>query len=120
MIRRGEIYLAKLDKNASYNFSKLRPVVVFQNDFLNRALEDSGYRDVIVLPLSTRLFGSDYRLRLDPRDRLEQPCELVCNAPCTIALETLLTDDGPLTRLTEEELRKAEEKLLLIFGVLQP
>ena len=33
-MKRGEVYLADLNRKSEHNIAKVRPVVVFQNDFL--------------------------------------------------------------------------------------
>ena len=72
MIERGEIYLA--------NLAKTRPVLIFQNDLLNRTITDSFYKDVTIIPLSTKLLSGSYRYAIDPRDNLEKKSEIICNA----------------------------------------
>jgi len=87
---------------------------VFQNDFLNRAVEEYIYADVTVIPLSTKLLGGDLRLRIPARDALERESEIVCNAVCTIHAKALM--GSVLTTLSEEEITRIEEMLADLFG----
>ncbi len=116
MINRGDIYLADLNRTREHNVSKVRPVLIFQNDFLNRTLEDAIYSDVIIIPLSTKLLGGDYRLKISPRDALEQHSEIICNALCTINAGLLKTEDGPIAMLEQKEIRAIERILADLFG----
>ena len=116
MIKRGEIYLADLNRVTEHNISKVRPVLVFQNDFLNRTLEEAFYADVTIIPLSSKDLGGDYRLKISARDALEQPSEIVCNAVCTINVNLLKTDSGPIAVLNDKEIKFIERMLADLFG----
>jgi mRNA interferase MazF len=114
-ISKGEIYLANLGDKRRKDIGKIRPVLIFQNDMLNRMVHDAGYRDVIVIPLSSRIVQNDYSLFLKRRDRLEKDSVILCNTIKMINAERLLTDRGILTTLTMPE-TEAIEKIL--FGLL--
>ena len=114
-ISKGEIYLANLGDKRREDIGKIRPVVVFQNDMLNRMVHDAGYRDVIVIPLSSRIVQNDYTLFLKQRDRLEKDSVILCNAIKMIDTERLLTDRGILTTLRDDEIDMIEK---ILFGLL--
>ncbi len=117
MIRKGDLYLADLSGKVEHNIGKKRPVIVFQNDFLNRAVLEETYRDLIVIPLSTQIIPSSYRLPLPPRAKLEKESDAVCLALCSIDVNTLDLQTGLLGRLTLEEIHTVEGILRSIFGM---
>lgn len=116
MIEKGEIYLANLNKGLKNSLAKTRPVLIFQNDFLNRALEDNYYKDVTVIPLSTKLLGGNYRYVIDARENLERKSEVICNAVTTIDYGILDISHGCLVKLTIEEISDVEHILYDFFG----
>jgi len=116
-MNKGEIYLARLHQEQDYNISKTRPVLIFQNDLLNRAVDETIYRDVTVIPLSTHIISGSYRFHIRARDRLRYDCDIVCNALCTISIDTLLREESPLTSLKEEEIHAIETILLQLFDI---
>ena len=120
MIHKGEIYLARLDGVKTYNFSKTRPVIVFQNDWLNRAIDDSLYADLIIIPLSTKLLGGTFRYRLAPRESLRQESEAVCNALCTINIERIDLDTGVIAQLDDREIRDIGTILAEVLALFDP
>ena len=115
MISKGEIYLANLGKRTIEDLGKIRPVLVFQNDLLNRMVSEGYHRDVVVIPLSTQIRENDFTLRLEARDRLEKESVVLCHAVKMIDASRLLTERGVLTRLSEEEIREVERRLRLLF-----
>jgi len=62
MIEQGEIYLVHFAKKYNSEFGKIRPAVILQNNFFNRALEDTHYQSVLVVPLSTKDEQTDYKI----------------------------------------------------------
>ena len=114
-ISKGEIYLANLGDKRREDIGKIRPVVVFQNDMLNRMVHEAGYRDVIVIPLSSRIVQNDYSLLLKQRDRLEKDSVILCNIIKMIDAERLLIDRGVLTTLRDDEIDMIEK---MLFGLL--
>ena len=44
-IKKGEIYLANLGDKTTLDIGKIRPVLIFQNNFLNRMLNETKYQD---------------------------------------------------------------------------
>ena len=117
MIRKGDIYIANLGKNAAHNMAKQRPVIVFQNDRLNRAVDESYYQDVVVIPLSAKIVPGSYRVTLPPREKLLRPSDAICNALCTISFGSIDRNTGPIARLSAEEITQIETILLDLFGI---
>jgi len=117
MIRRGEIYLADLGNVRHTDIGKIRPVLIFQNDYLNRMVDDGLYGEVIIVPLSSTSAVSDFTIQLAPRDRLRKQSTILCHAVKMIATKRLLTDRGLLTRLSEHELKQVERRVLYAMGV---
>ncbi len=114
-IEKGEIYLANLGDRLVEDIGKIRPVLIFQNNFLNRMVEESAYKDVVVIPLSSHIRENDFTLKLDIRDRLEKKSVILCNAIKMISADRLLIDKGKLTTLNDNEIEKIEKILLLLF-----
>ncbi|BAF70868.1 type II toxin-antitoxin system PemK/MazF family toxin [Nitratiruptor sp. SB155-2] len=112
MYKRGEIYLADLNPRKGKEVGKLRPVLIFQTDFLN----EIEHPTIIVLPLSTKLVDDAYplRFRLNKRDHLEQDSDILCDQ--IRAIDTQRIIPKPLTLLTQKELFILEEQVALILG----
>jgi len=73
---RGEIWLVNLNPVKKNNeMGKIRPVLVFQNDELNR----NGYPTTIIIPLSTSLIddAKPIRVRIKRRESLEKDSDIV-------------------------------------------
>jgi len=117
MIRRGEVYLANLGNVRHTDIGKIRPVLIFQNDHLNRMVDEELYGDVIVVPFSTVLKESDFTIELSSRDRLEKTSTVLCHAVKMIAAKRLLLDRGVLTRLNDQELEEVEQRVVRAMGI---
>ena len=73
---RGEIWLANLNPSKKANeIGKIRPVLIFQNDELNK----SDYATTIIIPFTTSLIdeAEPLRYRIRKRDRLEKDSDLL-------------------------------------------
>ncbi len=115
MIRQGEIYLVDFAKKYNSEFGKVRPAVILQHDFLNRALTDVGYPSVLVVPLSTQEIETEYKLIIEARDRLKETSTIVANWICTLDAKRIQVDKGVLTELTSEELQTLKEKVCALM-----
>ena len=113
-IHKGEIYFADLDPHAK---GKIRPVLIFQNDKLNRAVTLGIYHSIIVLPLSSRLYGGAYRFRIEARDSLPKTSEVVCNAIGLVGSNRLMPERGILTKLSLHEEHEIHKILQEIMGM---
>ncbi len=111
--KKSEIYFADLSPDKS---SKIRPVLIYQNNKLNKAVKLNLYHNIIVIPITSRLLGGDYRVRIEKRDKLIKDSEIVCNAIGIVSADRILFKKGLVTSLKEEEEREVEKKLSLLFG----
>lgn len=111
-MRRGEVWVANLDPDRGAEIGKLRPVPVIQTDVLSSALTDT----VVVLPLTSQVRHGVRHLRvnLPARDRLRRACQVMVDQPR--APDRNRIGDGPLTRLTPEELAVVERSLKAVLG----
>jgi mRNA interferase MazF len=111
-MRRGEVWLGNLNPNRGQEIGKIRPVLILQADFLLAA----GEPTVIVLPLTTQVRKSKEPLHVTvaARDRLRQTCQVMPEQPRTLDRRRLL--DGPLTRLTRDEMSAVEKSFGMVTG----
>jgi mRNA interferase MazF len=116
-IKRGEIYLANLGNVKHTDIGKIRPVLIFQNDHLNRMVADELYDDVIIIPLSSKMKKSDFTLFLKKRDQLEKESTILCHAIKMISSKRLLCNKGILTKLNEKEMYEIEKRVSLVLGM---
>jgi mRNA-degrading endonuclease toxin of MazEF toxin-antitoxin module len=114
-IKKGEIYLANLASRKDFDIGKIRPVLVFQNNLLNMMIDRTEFKDVVVIPLSSKLRESQFTYRLNVRDNLEKDSTLLCNSLKMINADRLLLDRGVLTMLSEDEMLDVEKILYLLF-----
>jgi mRNA interferase MazF len=117
VIRQGEIYLADFGERYSSQFGKRRPALVVQNDFFNRAINDGYYRQVLVAPLSTKPIEDDYRIPIKKRQHLERDSYIVTNWLCTLDLEQIDTDAGPIASLTGEEFERVRQRICEVVQI---
>ena len=113
IVRRGEIWVANLNPARGREVSKIRPVLVMQNDDLTTA----GTPIVVVLPLSTRVYPkfNKWRITIPARDRLLKDCQVIVDQPRS--LDRTRFGEGPLTRLTDREMAAIERSLSAVFGL---
>jgi mRNA-degrading endonuclease toxin of MazEF toxin-antitoxin module len=116
-IEKGAIYLANLGNSSMHDIGKIRPVLVFQNNFLNRMIDESTYKDVIIIPLSSQIRENDFTLKLDVRDKLEKESVILCNAIKIVSADRLLLENGKLTMLRKNEIEQIETILRLLFDM---
>lgn len=112
-MRRGEVWLGNLNPNRGQEIGKIRPVLILQADFLLAA----GEPTVIVLPLTTQVRKSKEPLHvtISARDRLRETCQVMPEQPRTLDRQRLL--DGPLTRLTQDEMSAVEKSFRMVAGL---
>ena len=113
-MRRGEVWLANLNPNRGAEVGKVRPVLIVQADFLIA----QGDPTVVVLPLTTQARASKEPLHVTirARDELAQVCQVMPEQPRTLDRRRLI--EGPLTRLSEDEMRGVERSLVAVLGLL--
>ncbi len=110
--KRGEIYFAKLTNSA-----KIRPFLIYQNDFLNRAIFEDKYHTVVVLPLSGQLLGGDYRIFLKKRDNMTKDSEIVTTAIGIISSGKIIFSKGVVTVLSDDEMKEVDKIVMSVLGV---
>lgn len=113
-MRRGEIWVGNLNPNRGNEVGKIRPVLILQADFLLA----QGEPTVIVLPLTTQVRKSKEPLHVTiaARDRLRQTCQVMPEQPRTLDRTRLA--DGPLTKLTPQEMLAVEASFKAVTGLL--
>jgi mRNA interferase MazF len=111
MIKQGEIYLVNFAKKYNSEFGKIRPAVVIQNDFFNRALSTDIFQSVLVVPLSTQDIQTDYRIEISPRENLKERSFAVANWLCTLDINRFKVEDGFIARLSEDEFISLKQKI---------
>ena len=109
-MRQGEIYLVNFGKKYNSEFGKIRPAVILQNDIANRNIDKVDFKGVTVAPLTTSLYNSSVRIRVEARDALNQTSDICINELCTLDISRFdLTN--MLTTLTNKELLLTKEYL---------
>lgn len=116
-IRRGEVYLANLGNVKHADIGKTRPVLVIQNNHLNRMIEDGLYHEVIIVPLSSQIKKSDFTMVVKKRDKLKKDSTILCNALKMISAKRLVLEKGILLKLTESEILDIEKRVTAVLGV---
>ena len=116
-IKKGEIYLANLGDVKCADIGKVRPVLIFQNQNLNRMINDKLYTDVIVIPLSSKIKKSDFTFVLKQRDNLKKDSTILCNAIKMINVKRIKKEDGILTTLSSLEIQEIERRLLSVLDI---
>lgn len=112
-MKRGEIWLGRLNPARGAEIGKTRPVLIMQED----ALTASGSRTVIVLPLTTRV-RPDYEplhVTVPVRGGLREVSQVMTDSPRTLDRERLLK--GPLARISPDEMAAVERGLLAALGM---
>ena len=112
-MRRGEVWFGNLNPNRGQEAGKVRPVLILQADFLLAA----GEPTVIVLLLTTQVRASKEPIHVTivARDRLRETCQVMTEQPRTLDRRRLL--EGPLTRLTREEMSAVEKSFRVVAGL---
>ena len=111
MIQQGEVYLVDFAKKYNSEFGKIRPAVILQNNFFNRALEDTDYQSVLVVPLSTKDEQTDYKIEIYQRDNLKEKSFIIANWLCTLDAKRIHLDKGIITKLSFNELQQLKSKI---------
>lgn len=112
-MRRGEIWVGNLNPNRGTEIGKIRPVLIIQADFLIA----QGEPTIIVLPLTTQVRKSKEPLRITihARERLVETCQVITEQPRTLDRKRLV--EGPLTRLSIQEMAAVERSLMAVIGM---
>ncbi len=110
--KRGEVYFAKLTDSA-----KIRPFLIYQNDYLNKACYEDIYHSIVVLPLSSQILKGDYRFFIPKRDNMTKDSEVVCNAIGIISTGKVIYSKGLVTKLNGEEMNQVDKKVKQVLGM---
>lgn len=112
--RRGEIWAANLNPTRGAEIGKIRPVLIMQADMLTA----SGTPMIVVLPMTTRVRPEckRWRITIPARERLLKDCQVVVDQPRSLDRHRI--GDGPLTRLTSEEMIRVQDSLKAVLGML--
>lgn len=112
-MRRGEIWLGNLNPNRGAEIGKVRPVLIVQADFLIA----QGDPTIVVLPITTQVRKSKEPLHVTiaSRDELAEACQIMPEQPRTLDRRRLI--EGPLTRLTNDEMTAVEQSLAAVLGL---
>lgn len=112
-MRRGEVWVANLNPNRGGEPGKIRPVVIFQEDRLIAA----GLPTVIVVPLTSQLRSglAPLRVAVRARDRLAQDCHVMVEQ--IRAIDRNRIGEGPLTKLTTDEMTEVEKSARGVLGM---
>lgn len=112
-MRRGEVWVARLNPNQGKEIGKVLPVLEMQADELNAV----GGNSVVVLPLTTQVYPSfrRWRISLPARDRLLKDCQIVVDQPRT--LDRSRFGEGLLTALAVDEMASVERSLKAVMGM---
>ena len=104
MVSKGEIWVCNLNPiKKSNEIGKIRPVVIFQRDELNR----SDYPTVIILPLTTQLINNamPLRYRIKKRENLLKDSDILIAQIRAIDKSRLIKK---IATLSEDEIYKIE------------
>lgn len=102
-MRRFEVWLANLNPTKGTEPGKVRPVVIFQTDLLNKAEHPS----TIIFPITTNVLPRETKLRVRLKSQLEfmdHESEILVDQIRAIDNRRLLHKLGELDKLTSFEL----------------
>ncbi len=110
-MNKGEIYLAKLNPSKGSELSKVRPVIIFQSNYL------SNLPTVIVIPLTTHLKDDWFplRVRISKRGKLEKDSDAVVEQIRAIDKNRII--GNPIASLSNDELKILDEAVLFVLGI---
>ena len=114
-MRKGEIYIVDFGKSKdSFSFGKVRPVIVFQTNKLNFAIEQEIYDYVLVIPLSTQddIATSDFRVKIAKKENLKQDSYAVTNSICFLHKKSF---KEKIATLNDKEILEIENTLKKLF-----
>lgn len=112
-LERGGIYLAALNPSKGHEPGKVRPVLVFQHNELNRV----GHTTVIVLPLTTQVIPDAFPLRypLAPREKLEEHSDILCDQIRAVDVRRITSEK--LALLDIQEIQSIEMQVQIVLGI---
>ena len=113
MLKKGEIYLARLNPKKGNEVGKIRPILIYQTNLLN----DCNHPTTIILPISTNLIDNTYplRYRINRRDNLEKNSDILCDQIRAIDNQRIIS--GILTKLTVKELLEVDKQISIVLDI---
>ncbi|MEA1891233.1 MAG: type II toxin-antitoxin system PemK/MazF family toxin [Campylobacterota bacterium] len=111
MVYRGDIWLANLNPTKKPNeVGKTIPVLVFQNNFLNK----NDFATTIVIPLSTKLIDDvePLRLRIKARESLEKDSDLLVSQIRAIDNSRFIEKIASLDSETMNKIKKLFDEIV--------
>jgi mRNA interferase MazF len=113
MFKKGEIYLARLNPRKGNEVGKVRPVLIYQNNFLN----EIEHPTTSILPLSTQIIDDAYPLRykIFKRDNLLQDSDILCDQIRTIDNQRISNER--LTILTLKEMLEVDKQVKIVLDI---
>jgi mRNA interferase MazF len=112
-VKRGEVWIARLNPARGGEAGKDRPVVIVQEDRLLQA----EIPTVLIASLTTKLWRQFEPLRvfIKARDNLQQDCHVMVEQ--LRALDRNRIADGPLTALASAEMAAVEKSMKAALGL---
>ncbi|MHB1230811.1 MAG: type II toxin-antitoxin system PemK/MazF family toxin [Halothiobacillus sp.] len=116
MMRRGEIWLARMNPTTGAEIGKVRPVLIL----LAQRYLDAGSPVVMVAPLTTQYWPGMAALRVavSKRDRLLKESFVALEQ--MRALDRSRFGDVRLAELSENEMQTVDRQLMVMFGMVIP
>ncbi|HYN41328.1 MAG TPA: type II toxin-antitoxin system PemK/MazF family toxin [Thermoanaerobaculia bacterium] len=113
--RRGEIWYVDFDPARGSEQGGKRPALVIQNDAGNAS---ERYPNTIVLAMTTKGKEIPFHVRITPGPGtgLREASWVKCEQVLTIS-KVRLVGEGPLGRVTREELKRTEVAVMLSLGI---
>lgn len=114
-MRRGEIWLARLNPNTDAEAGKVRPVLILLDD----ALLVTGMSPVLCIPLTSESYKdlSGLHFKIAPRGRLLKSCHVMLEQARALDLDRF--GDTALATLTQEEMIQVERLFIAICSMAQ-
>lgn len=112
-INTGEVWLANLNPTKGTEPGKTRPVLIIQA----QALLDIAHPSTLIIPLTTNLIENAYplRIRINAQDDLKQDSDFLLDQ--IRAIDNKRFQQGPLTRLKQEQLAHIYSAISELMGV---
>jgi len=113
MYKRGEIYLAKLNPSKGKEPGKIRPVIIYQTDFLN----EIEHPTTTIIPITTKLVDKAYplRYRIAKREKLESDSDAILDQIRTVDNRRII--NGKIATLSDEELENIDKQMIIVLGI---
>lgn len=113
MFKKGEIYLANLNPKRGNEVGKLRPIMIYQTNFLNEV----NHPTTTVLPLSTKLIKDAYplRYRVKKREKLEKDSDILCDQIRTIDNHRIIKEK--IATLSQKELYEIDLQIKIVLDI---